>query len=600
MELQFIWMSNYKSIGEKIKLLVDSRVTCMIGKNESGKSNIIDFVAKNTLLKDSPKDIYLQKNRGFPEESTSTLIFEFGLNDKERLLLDVSNKTEKIEFSYTQKNPTISGAISEYFLKDTYSNLYEELESLGNNCLNNDSVRDQFKSILLLLKNPDERISFNHFETFNKLEKIGNKIYFSEVEGYKNYLNSLSKLKEYYLKPYDLLPELFYYEETLLKDAYTLNNDFFDKDTGSDIAIENFMNVTKCSKNTFRKATTSTNMGEKQDAKENIQKAVREEIEIPFNNFYKQENVEVSISIESTTLRILIKTTGGNMQISERSNGLRWYLNLFIALRANLTKSKNVVFLMDEPGVHLHVDAQKKLLSLFSDLSKKENQVIYSTHLPTMIDARKLYQIRAIENKKGSTVIHNAVNGDKIEGNSKKETLSPLLHAIGMNLNANLGINPDRINVITEGITDAIYLNAMADYLEKSDFAFIPSVGAGNTPLLASILSGWGETYKVLLDGDEQGNTVFSTFANKYHMEDHIIKLDDLLKNVSSPTIESLITETDYNNCGIDSTSLNESSRKKIAAQTFANHVYDKEIVSEKTKENFDFLFESLKGTDIQ
>lgn len=599
MELQFIWMSNYKSIGEKIKLLVDSRVTCMIGKNESGKSNIIDFIAKNTLLKDSPKDIYLQKNRGFPKESTSTLTFEFGLNDKERLLLDVSNKTEKIEFSYSQKNPTISGAISEYFLKDTYSNLYEELESLGNNYLNNDSIRDQFKSILLLLKNPDERISFNHFETFNKLEKIGNKIYFSEVEGYKNYLNSLSKLKEYYLKPYDLLPEIFYYEETLLKDAYTLNNDFFDKDTGSDIAIENFMNATKCSKNTFRKATTSTNMGEKQDAKENIQKAVREEIEIPFNNFYKQENVEVSISVESTTLRILIKTTGGNMQISERSNGLRWYLNLFIAIRANLTKSNNVIFLMDEPGVHLHVDAQKKLLSLFSDLSKKENQVIYSTHLPTMIDARKLYQIRAIENKKGRTVIHNAVNGDKIEGNSKKETLSPLLHAIGMNLNANLGINPDRINVITEGITDAIYLNAMADYLEKSDFAFIPSVGAGNTPLLASILSGWGETYKVLLDGDEQGNIVFSTFANKYHMEDHIIKLDNLLKNVSSPTIESLITETDYNNCGIDSTSLNESSRKKIAAQTFANHVYDKEIVSEKTKENFDFLFESLKGTNI-
>lgn len=31
-----------------------------------------------------------------------------------------------------------------------------------------------------------------------------------------------------------------------------------------------------------------------------------------------------------------------------------------------------------------------------------------------------------------------------------------MLHAIGMNLNANIGINPSRINVITEGITDAI------------------------------------------------------------------------------------------------------------------------------------------------
>ena len=158
---------------------------------------------------------------------------------------------------------------------------------------------------------------------------------------------------------------------------------------------------------------------------EEIQEAVRAEIEKPFNNFYKQENVKISISIEGTLLRILIKTTGRHMQMSERSNGLRWYLNLFVALRANHTKSNNVIFLMDEPGVHLHVDAQKKLLTLFTDLSKKENQVIYSTHSPTMIDTRKLYQIRAVENRSGQTVIHNAVNGDNIQGSSKVETLSP-------------------------------------------------------------------------------------------------------------------------------------------------------------------------------
>lgn len=84
MELKFIWMSNYKSIGENIKLLVDPRVTCMIGKNESGKSNIIDFISKHTLLKNISKDVYLQKNREFPEESTSTLTFEFELSDEEK------------------------------------------------------------------------------------------------------------------------------------------------------------------------------------------------------------------------------------------------------------------------------------------------------------------------------------------------------------------------------------------------------------------------------------------------------------------------------------------------------------------------------------
>lgn len=595
MELKFIWMRNYKSIGEEIKLVVDPRVTCMIGKNESGKSNILEFISQNTLLKDTPKDIYLQKHREFPEESTSTLTFEFRLSDEDRNLLGVNSNTEKIEFSYGEPNPLISGAISEYFLKDTYSDLYEEFETIGNTYLAKEEIKKRFNNYCLALKNAYQRISFKHLETFNWLEKIGKITYFSEKEGVEKYLKVFSEFKEYYLRPYNLLPEIFYYKESFLKNSYNLTKDFFDKGTGSDIAIENFIIASKCSKNVFRKATTSTNAGEKQDAKEEIQEAVREEIEKPFNNFYKQENVKISVSIEGTILKILIKTTGRHMQVSERSNGLRWYLNLFVALKANHTKSSNVIFLMDEPGVHLHVDAQKKLLSLFTDLSKNENQVIYSTHSPTMIDTRKLYQIRAIENKNGHTVTHNVVHGDKIKGSSKKETLSPLLLAIGMSLNANLGIDPNRINVITEGVTDAIYLNAMASYLKQSQFAFIASIGAGNTPLLASILSGWGESYKILLDGDEQGKTVFRTLSNKYDMGDHTIRLDDILKKVSNPTIESLITKQDFDNCGIDCTFLNDTSNKKIVAQTFANYVYDEKSLSRQTEENFYSLFQSLK-----
>lgn len=164
-----------------------------------------------------------------------------------------------------------------------------------------------------------------------------------------------------------------------------------------------------------------------------------------------------------------------------------------------------------------------------------------------------------------------------------------------MSLNANLGIDSNRINVITEGITDAIYLNAMAEHLNQYEFSFIASVGAGNTPLLASILSGWGESYKVLLDGDKQGKTIFRTLSSKYDMEDHIIKLDDILKEASNPTIESLITKQDFDNCGIDRTFLNNTSNKKIAAQTFANYVYDKKSLSTLTIKNFDLLFQSLK-----
>ena len=49
----------------------------------------------------------------------------------------------------------------------------------------------------------------------------------------------------------------------------------------------------------------------------------------------------------------------------------KWYLNLFIDILANDLKDSNVIFLLDEPGVYLHVNAQRELLRLFYDLCKK-------------------------------------------------------------------------------------------------------------------------------------------------------------------------------------------------------------------------------------
>ena len=75
------------------------------------------------------------------------------------------------------------------------------------------------------------------------------------------------------------------------------------------------------------------------------------------------------------------------MSFSERTNGLRWYISLFIDILAQKNNRENpILFLLDEPGVYLHVNAQKKILELFQDLTKTKNQVIYTTHSPYMIN----------------------------------------------------------------------------------------------------------------------------------------------------------------------------------------------------------------------
>src|SRR5699024_8240355 len=171
----------------------------------------------------------------------------------------------------------------------------------------------------------------------------------------------------------------------------------------------------------------------------------------------------------------------------------------------------------DEPGVHLHVEAQKKLLELFSDLTKTKNQIIYTTHSPFMLNEYYLNEIKAIEkSSKGYSKVINSVLSDKMNDSLKKETLSPLFKALGMKLEHNIGMTPNQLNVITEGYTDALYLNEVAKILEYENIKFIPSICASQMENLISIFLGWGLQYKALFDDDDEGRKEKNRLLKKF------------------------------------------------------------------------------------
>ena len=118
-------------------------------------------------------------------------------------------------------------------MKDEYIERYNNLQqSINVKCVKED-IKKQIDDKLKALKEASKHLTVKCDEIFLWLEKLGNETHFSENEALEQYKYALDKFKEYYEKPYSMLPEIFYYKETILQNSYNLNSDFFDKGTGN-------------------------------------------------------------------------------------------------------------------------------------------------------------------------------------------------------------------------------------------------------------------------------------------------------------------------------------------------------------------------------
>ena len=414
--------------------------------------------------------------------------------------------------------------------------------------------------------------------------------------------------------------ELSKYNEIDLIETISYNHIVFTKSSGLRQVIDNldeiksaiktkkgllykFMVVTEAPLEEFIKAIESNDENERNKCINSIKEKVKYNIQKEFNYFYEEdENVKIKVNFENNCLKIFIKTKEHTTYLDERSNGLKWFLNLFIDLAYGNLENKTIIYLLDEPGVYLHVNAQRELLVLLKNLCNKGGQVVYTTHSPYMIDTEDIINVRAIEkDENGVTHIFNNAYDNKFNSSSKRETLTPLLKAIGADIKYNLGPRLDKVNIVTEGITDYMYFTAMLDYLgveEEQRPYILPSVGAGNVNALVSILIGWGCNYKVVLDYDKAGviecNKLIDSLNLRLNHEVFFINCKDkpLEKEyIRNPEfVESLISEEDKNKL-----SVRYEVNKTMAAKEFYDKVIDKEIVlSDETINNFRRLFVNL------
>lgn len=196
--------------------------------------------------------------------------------------------------------------------------------------------------------------------------------------------------------------------------------------------------------------------------------------------------------------------------LGTRSRGFVWFFS-FVAWYSQIQRRReNVILLLDEPGLTLHGRAQGDLLRYFEKELKPHHQLIYSTHSPFMVDPTHFDRVRIVQDlsidfddlpreKQGTKVTTNILE-------ATDDSLFPLQGALGYDIHQTLFIGPNTL--LVEGAADILFIQGMTAILSRekrtglSDaWTLTPVGGSGRIPTFVRLLTGQkGMTVATLID----------------------------------------------------------------------------------------------------
>jgi hypothetical protein len=237
------------------------------------------------------------------------------------------------------------------------------------------------------------------------------------------------------------------------------------------------------------------------------------ELTAAFRDWWKQGEYRFRFQADGDHFRIWVSDDKRpeDIELEGRSTGLQWFLSFYlIFLVESQDAHEGAILLLDEPGLSLHPLAQRNLSEFFENLST-DNQLLYTTHSPFLVDPDHLDRVKAVYvNADGTTGVSSDLRaGEKDPAQTR--SIYPVHAALGLSVSDTLLTGSDP--VIVEGISDQFYLSAVKTLLIAAgrvtparEMVFVPAGGVRGVKAVAGILAGKDSEFpKVLLDGDAVG-----------------------------------------------------------------------------------------------
>jgi predicted ATP-dependent endonuclease of OLD family len=210
------------------------------------------------------------------------------------------------------------------------------------------------------------------------------------------------------------------------------------------------------------------------------------------------------------------------IRLEERSKGFQWFFSFdLMFMYESRGTFKGCVILLDEPGLHLHPDAQRDLLKRMEEYAR-DNLLLYTTHLPFMIDLAKPERIRVLS----ETTEGNVVSDDLTK--AQPEAKFVLQAALGMSGSTSYLLS--KRNLVVEGVDDYWIISELSSLFKRAgesaipeDVFITPAGGASEAAYITTFMIGQKLGVAVLLDSDRAGQDARDALVKKWltRYQDH-------------------------------------------------------------------------------
>ena len=233
--------------------------------------------------------------------------------------------------------------------------------------------------------------------------------------------------------------------------------------------------------------------------------------------------------------------------LEERSKGFQWFFSFdLMFMHESKGTFEECVILLDEPGLHLHPNAQKDLLRCLGSYAET-NVLLYTTHLPFMIDLDYPERIRVLkETNDGIITTTNLTE-------SPPEAKLVLQAALGMDVSQSFLVA--QRNLVVEGVDDYWVLTELSNLLRENakeglpeDVLITPGGGASVAVHIATFMIGQGLSVVALFDSDEAGrcagDKLIKNWLTRYtESQTEVLLLGEVVGGSGEFAIEDLFPE---------------------------------------------------------